>query len=174
MINENVVLGGNIIGEFRDVIRHKDGRVEERPWNRNLIVNDIIKVIACALKGDQGLKYWAVGQGLVGWDDVTPPAPAATDTQLVSEIARKQIQAGDIQYVDVNGDPSTPVTNRILISITFDYADAIGSWREFALVGGNATGTANSGVLINHKTHGLIVKTNTIAVERQIRFTFNN
>ncbi|MDF2615496.1 MAG: hypothetical protein K0Q47_151 [Sedimentibacter sp.] len=162
-------------GEFRDVIRYKDGRIEERPWQRNLIVNDIIKAIACALKGDAGIKYWAIGKGLDSWDDVTPPAPAATDSQLVQEIGRKALTSGSFQYVDGSGNVSTPMTNRLLITVTFGYEECNGNWREFSIVGGSsATATLNTGVLLNHKTHGLIVKTNSMEIERQIRFTFNN
>lgn len=164
-----------MVGEFRDVIRYKDGRVVETPWNKNLIVDDIIKAIACALKGDAGIKYWAVGKGLDAWDDVNPPAPAVGDTQLVDEIGRKAISAGSFQYVDGAGAPSVPITNRILITVVFDYVDCNGNWREFAIVGGSTAAEGeNTGILLNHKTHGLIVKTNSMEIERQIRFTFNN
>jgi hypothetical protein len=175
-IGENLTSIRDImIGEFRDVIRYKDGRIEERPWQRNLIVNDIIKAISCSLKGDAGIKYWAIGKGLDTWDDVTPPVPVATDVLLVDEIGRKALTAGSFQYVDGSGVVSVTITNRLLITVTFGYDECNGNWREFAIVGGStATATEDTGILLNHKTHGLIVKTSSMEIERQIRFTFNN
>lgn len=172
---KNESFARNFIGEVRDVIKYKDGRVEVRE-GYNVVVNDITKLIAALLKqeaGYSGVQYWAVGSGLGGWDDVNPPAPAATGTQLVTEIGRKAIPGTAVKFLDA-GDAETPtVTNKLQIKLTFNYADCNGSWREFGIFGGNATGAANSGVLINHKTHGLIVKTDSMEIERTIKFTFN-
>ncbi len=164
-----------MVGEFRDIIRHKDGKVETTDWNKNLIVDDIIRAIACALKGDAGIKYWAIGSGLSDWDDVNPPAATASDVELVTEIGRKALTSGAFQYVDGSGNPTASITNRILITLTFTYDECNGNWREFSIIGGsNATASADTGICLNHKTHGLIVKTSSMEIERQIRFTFNN
>ncbi len=172
---KNESFARRFVGEVRDVIKHKDGRVEVRE-GYNVVVNDITKLIAALLKqeaGYAGVQYWAVGNGNGSWDDVNPPAPAVTDTQLTSEIGRKAIPGTAVKFLD-GADAETPtVTNKLQIKLTFNYADCNGSWREFGIFGGNATATANSGVLVNHKTHGLIVKTDSMEIERTIKFTFN-
>jgi len=82
----NDVIGLRIVGEFHDTIRHKDGRIEDLGWNKNLIVNNASVLIACLMKGEvgyTGLKYWAVGEGSDTWD-----IPA------LSEIAQIEVTAG--------------------------------------------------------------------------------
>jgi hypothetical protein len=98
------------------------------------------------------------------------PDPKRTDTKCVSEIYRKAIQS--IDYLDVNGNVTAVPTNVIEVTATFNKDEAVGSWREFAIVGGNATATKDTGININYKTHGLIEKTNEMTVTRKIRFTF--
>lgn len=172
---DNAVAKGAIIGEFQDTITYADGRVEVKDWNRNMIVNGIAKLVACLMKkhsGYDGLEYWAIGQGLESWDDALPTAKA-TDERLTSEIGRKAIPASAITFVDVNGQPTTGITNRIQITLEFKENECNGKWREFGIFGGNATGTTNSGIMINHKIHELITKTSAMTIERKIRFTFN-
>lgn len=175
MYNEQAMIS-QTIGEFRDIIKYDDGTITETPWSKNTIVDNVCKLIACLFKsqaGYSGIGYWAIGKGLDTWDDENPPAPVKSDTKLVSEIGRKAIPTSAIKFVDINGIVTTDVTNRLLIELTFDKADCIGKWREFSIVGGNATAVADSGIFINHKTHGLITKTDKMTVTRQIRFTFS-
>lgn len=163
------------IGEVKDTIYHADGRVEVREF-RNTIVNGIGKLVACLLKaqaGYKGIQYWAVGSGSEGWDNVNPPVALATDTGCTNEIGRKAIPTSAIVFLDTNNNVTATPTNKIQITVTFGENDCNGTWREFAIFGGNATTTRNSGIAINHKTHAILVKTNTMVVERQIRFTFN-
>lgn len=160
-------------GEFRDVIRYADGNVEVTDWSNNVIVNDVNKAIAYALAQKGGATYWAVGKGLDSWDNTNPPSPNVTDTRLVGEIGRKQILASNISFLTPEGQPSEVPTNVILIKVTFTSSDCNGDWREFAIVGGNATDTKDSGILINHKTHKLISKDSNMEIERQMKFTFN-
>jgi len=169
------VMNRSIIGEFTDTIYHADGRVEVIE-GRNTIINDIGKLIACLFKGHSGygrLGYWAVGSGSDSWDLQNPPTAQATDTGCVNEIGRKAIQASDIKFIDSENRESSSVTNRIQITVTFTENECNGVWREFAIFGGNATTTLKSGIAINHKNHATMVKTNSMVVERQIRFTFN-
>jgi hypothetical protein len=163
------------IGEFRDIITHKDGTIETTPWKRNTIVDDIGKLVACLMKGQagySGIGYWVIGSGLDAWDDVTPPAPSVGDHGVVTEVGRKQITTANMSFIDSNGTVTGVVTNRILIDVTFGNSECNGRWREFSIMGGNATATAGTGIAVNHKTHGLIVKTDQMQIERQIRFTF--
>lgn len=160
------------IGEFRDVITHANGDVEVTDWTRNTIVTDINKAIAYALAQKGGATYWAIGSGQEAWD-TTPVDPQPTDTRLNNEIGRKLIPASAITFLDAQGNETSTITNTILIKLTFSANELNGKWREFAIVGGNATSNANSGILINHKTHGVINKTDTMEIERQMKFTFN-
>lgn len=171
---ENVPRTG-IVGIFTDTIRHADGRVEVIE-GRNTIVENIGKLIACLMKGEAsygGVKYWAVGTGSTLWDVANPTPAATTDTKCVTELYRKAINPGDITFVDSGGSPTGTVTNSIQITVTFTESEANGQWREFAIFGGNATTVKDSGLALNHKTHGLIVKTSSMTIERKIRFIFN-
>lgn len=106
------------------------------------------------------------------WDN-NPVNATENDVKLVNEIGRKIIPAGSIKFVDGNGNVTTSVTNRIEISLLFSENDVNGKWREFGIFGGNATGTKDSGIMINHKVHDILTKTSNMTVERKIRFTFN-
>lgn len=163
-----------ITGKFKDTIRYKDGRVEVIE-GQNLIVDGIFKLITSLLSnkgGYSGLQYWAVGEGLSSWNSSQPPEPAVTDVQLTKEIGRKQINSTDVTWVDSEGRNSVTPTNKLKVKVTFGYNDCAGTWREFGLFGGNASTTTNSGMMINHKNHGVIVKTTEMEIEREIIFTF--
>lgn len=173
--NDVETMNRGIIGEFIDTIYHSDGRVEVRE-SRNTIVNDIGKLIACLFKaqaGYSGLQYWAVGSGSDAWDNTNPPTASVTDTGCVNEIGRKAITSANIAFIDNSNVVTATVTNRLQVTLTFAENECNGVWREFAIFGGNATATLRSGIAINHKNHAILVKTNTMVVERQIRFTFN-
>lgn len=164
-----------ITGHFKDIIHYADGRTEVRE-GQNIIVKNIGKLIASLFKiqsGYTGLQYWAVGSGSESWDNVNPTPATENDTQLVNEIGRKAISPSNITYLDEGNQPTSTVTNKIRVTVTFGTGDCNGTWREFAIFGGNATGTRNSGLAINHKNHSIMVKTAEMTVERQIIFTFN-
>ena len=160
------------VGQFRDIIKYADGRVEVTEWSRNTIVNDVTKAIAYALAQKGGATYWAIGSGQEAWD-TNPVDPQPTDTRLVNEIGRKLIPNSAFTFLDAQGRETNSITNTIQITLTFGADEVNGKCREFAIVGGNATSNANSGILINHKTHGVINKTDTMEIERQMKFTFN-
>lgn len=164
-----------IIGEFRDIITYPDGTVEDRGWNRNTIVVSVNQLISALLKketGYTGIQYWAIGSGQPEWDSSQPNAQP-TDRGCVNEFFRKAITPTAIRFVDEAGQTTSAVTNRLEISLFFDKNEAVGSWREFSIIGGNATASLNTGYSINHKIHGKIEKTRDITIERTIRFTFN-
>ena len=165
---------GDVIGEWQDVITHKDGRVEELPWRKNLIAKTFSTLAACLCKGEAGfagLTYIEVGTGEVGWDSVTP-APDANATGLVNPLARKAV---NVTFLDPSNNPTAARTNRIQIEATFAVGEAIGTWRTFGAFGGNATATLGTGYLADIVNHGRMDKTageNDFSVTRRIRFTF--
>lgn len=174
MNEEKRLTGGSVIGEFTDTITYSDGTKETREGH-NLIVNGIGNLIACLFKkqsGYTGLTYWAIGSGQDAWDD-SSVNPLVTDTRLEHEIFRKALDSDDITFINEHGEPVQEVTNRIAITLTFATNEANGKWREFAIFGGNATSSPNTGIMINHKIHKILTKEDSMTIERQIRFTFN-
>lgn len=164
------------VGQFKDRVydANTGELIHETEWSRNTIVNNINKAIAYALAGKGGLCYWAVGSGQSGWDDNNLPSPSPTDTQLVNEIGRKAIPSSAFKFLDASGNITANITNVLQITLTFNASECNGDWREFAIVGGDASSVINSGVLINHKIHKLQSKTENLQIERSMRFTFNN
>lgn len=135
--------------------------------SHNLIVIGFGLLVASLLKGDATfgfpLQYWAVGPGEGAfWDDLSVTARQAKSifslTQLYNETFRKPVT---IIYVDNNSDPIAPgPTSRIEVQATFG-VDVIGELREFGVFGGDSTTTANSGLMIDHKSHTVINMNNT-------------
>ena len=163
-------------GEVLDYFIHPDGSRELIRHDHNLIVNDCSVLIALLMRqevGYVGLQYWAVGAGSNTWPNDPPPAPSASDSQLVDETYRKAIDTvNDIVYLDDSNVVSLTPTHKIQITVIFEEAEANGELREFGIFGGNASATLNSGVMINHKIHPLIYKTTALRLERILRLTF--
>ena len=166
--------GLKMTGQITDRI-YKNGVLVEERVGHNLVVNSVLKLIMCLLKrqsGYSGIQYWAVGSGASSWDS-SLPTPSAGDTRLTAEIGRVAISPSEIVFLDSNLNVSSSPTNIIQITHTFGTGDCNGKWREFGIFGGNATATANSGLMINKRNHDVITKTNEMTVERVMRFTLN-
>jgi hypothetical protein len=178
--NEYVKNSLEPIGVWRDIRIAADGTVLEfTDWKHNLVVTSFANLLALLTMNNSsyvGVQYLALGTGLSAWDSGGVPAPALTDTTLVTEPSsgnfRKAVTA---QMVDASNNVTASITNRILISATFNMGEANGSLREWGLFGGNATPTANSGIMIDHVTHGIITKDaggNDFTLVRQITLIF--
>ena len=158
-----------------DTIRYSDGRVEVVEHGHNLVVNSMLPLLQCLLKNDSnysGIQYWAVGSGSESWDE-SAVNPTLDETTLTNEIGRKQIEAGDIKFIDSNLEETTTPTNVLEITATFGSTECNGTWREFGLFGGKATSELNSGIMINKKHHAVLTKTSDMVIERRIRLTLN-
>lgn len=172
-MQEQIQLLNSCTGVYRDIITYADG-TQKVTDDHNLIVKDILKLVACLMKNQSGYKgigYWAIGSGNASWD-TTPGNATLDDTRLTNEIFRKAITADNISFVDDSGNDTQTITNKLRVKCTFLASEAVGSWREFAIFGGNASASANSGLMINHKVHGRMDKDNATSIERQIVFTF--
>jgi hypothetical protein len=95
--------------------------------------------------GVWGLAVGAGGQGTNGWSPTTQPDPLPTQIAMVSEIKRKQL--AQVQFLDVNENPTTTLTtlvnfSTVLNATTDDISIPI---REMGLIGGGTTLTANGG-----------------------------
>ena len=164
----------HMTGEIIDRIHYKDGRVEEHKGH-NLVVNSFLNLVMCLLKkqgGYSGIQYWAVGSGASSWDN-SMPTPEIGATRLTAELGRVPISASEISFLDSNYNKVSTPTNIIQIEHTFGANDCNGVWREFGIFGGNASATANSGIMINKRHHAVITKTEEMTVERIMRFTLS-
>lgn len=162
-------------GEFRDIIRYSDGRVEVKEWDKNTVTFGMGKLIGILFKDPtlmNGIRYWAIGSGEESWDLQVPPKPLISDQKLVNEFARKAVTPDNISFIDKDGNATTDFSNVIQIDLTFGETEANGVWKEFGIYGGNATEMKDSGIMINHKTHPVIVKDDTMTIQRQMKFTF--
>ena len=173
-------------GEIWDYEVLPDGSRRLIGHGENLVVNTAYIAIAMAMKLDPangGFMYWALGDGdgsnTADWDAGVvdgSKAPTLGDTVLANEIFRKAIVAGDIDFIDGAGNVSGTPTNRLEIRITFANNEPSGvsdtDLREWGIFGGDATGTADSGYMINRKVHKTFTKTTVASLERVLRFTF--
>ena len=111
----------------------------------------------------------AVGGGQGSWDIDGLPAEDKERTQLYNEIARVAVV---MNYLDESNEPTLTVTRHIDLAATF--GSGVGeaaSWREWAVFGGNATGSANSGIIIDLRLHTALPKVSQTWV-RRTRFFF--
>lgn len=158
-----------------DVIINKENGEREVREYYNTVVDGCAKLIASFMKNETGFKgitYWAVGSGEETWSNTNPPNPVTSASKLVNEIYRKPISASNITFLDENDKPTENITTKLEIKLQFLENEANGALREFALFGGDATGTKGSGIMINHKIHPIIYKTSSIILERTIRLIF--
>lgn len=162
----------HMIGEHTDIIHYSDGSIIKLKGH-NIVVSSFIPLVLRLLKKEEnieGIQYWAVGSGASSWDS-TLPLPSASATQLTNEIGRVAISSSEITFLDSRFDEVDYPTNIIQVKHLFGVNDCNGTWREFGLFGGNATSTANSGILIDKRHHSVITKTSDMTVERILRFT---
>ena len=169
--NNNVHMTGHII----DRIYNKNGELIDTIEGHNLVVNSFLKLVMSLCKGQDGyggIQYWAIGSGEASWD-TEPANPEINATRLTTEIGRVAIDPSNIKFLTPELTETTTPTNVLQIKHTFGINDCNGVWREFGLFGGNATGVANSGIMINKRHHGAITKTNEMSIERTMTFTLN-
>lgn len=133
----------------------------------NLITIGFGYLVASLLKGDATfgfpLTFWAVGEGEGDfWDDLSTEIRQGKSifelTQLYDEIDRQPVS---IEFIDENNDVVIGgPTNRIEVRAVFG-PDVVGTLREFGVFGGDATTSANTGLMIDHKSHTAINLNNT-------------
>lgn len=161
-------------GRYRDVITGPDGaRVRSTPWRPNLVVDDAFRLLAALLRRDPqrgGIAYWAVGEGVPGWD-LEPPATAPDTTRLDAERHRLAVPADAFDYVDGHGDPTPDPTSELQVRMTFEWPDEDVTLREFGLFGGDAGETPDSGIMMNHVVHPRIDLPREHRLTRHLRLT---
>jgi phage tail P2-like protein len=168
--DEKVFLRG-CKGEVVDIFTNKNG-TKEVYKGENIIVDKIFVLVASLIKDPASASslYWANGTGEESWD-TTEYEPNTGEFKLVTELYRKSISINNIVYINVDNTISPEPTNRLQISTLFDYDESNGDLREFGVFGYNASATANSGMMINHKIHNKRTKTNLQQLQRILRLT---
>jgi hypothetical protein len=165
-------------GEYQDILLGPQGEmIWARPWQHNLIVNGMSKVLAALLKGDsRGALFWAVGAGKVAWDSEGQPTNKDTLrelTRLYHETARRPILPGQIVFF--SGETFSPdVTNQLEIkmNLTVEHIrEDNHHLREFGLFA-NASAIPNSGTLLNHRIHARIDMDRGFTLQRTLHLTF--
>ncbi len=170
-VNLNVKMTGHITDRIFD----KEGNLIDVIEGHNLVVNRFLNLVNCLLKGEagySGISYWAIGSGADTWDTVTPD-PTLNETKLTNEIGRVRILPSEIKFLNDSFEESQSPTHILQIKHLFGVNDCNGKWREFAIFGGDATITLNSGVMINKRHHGVITKTTEMSIERTMRFNLS-
>jgi hypothetical protein len=167
-------------GEYRDILVGPQGDIVwERPWQHNLIVEGMSRLLAALLKGDRrsaSLTHWAVGAGMTEWDRGSQPTDndLRKRTKLYQETARIPIASGrGIDFLS-NGTPTGKMTDKLAITINLtadQLPDDRQQLREFGLFAGGKN-TPNDGFLINHRIHSLIEMKRGFTLQRTLRLTF--
>lgn len=164
----------HMTGEHIDRI-FKNGVLVEERHGHNLVVTSFLRLVMCLVKrqdGFSGIQYWAVGSGAESWDaDI--PVPDLAATRLTNEIGRIPILPEDMSFLDTDFKEITTPSNIIQVKKLFTETECNGVWREFGLFGGNATDSANSGIMVNKRHHAILTKTEEMTVERIMRFTLS-
>lgn len=164
----------HMTGEHIDRI-YKNGVLVEERHGHNLVVTSFLRLVMCLVKrqdGFSGIQYWAVGSGAGTWDtDI--PVPDLAATRLTNEIGRIAISPEDMTFLDTDFKEITTPSNIIQVRKLFSETECNGVWREFGLFGGNATDSANSGIMVNKRHHAILTKTEEMTVERIMRFTLS-
>lgn len=132
----------------------------------NTIVHGLLDCIGGLLTnspGAGGVLFLAVGTGAEEWDAASPP-PDRNRTALQQEVYRKRLLPGDISF--------DPLTGVLTATATLLPGEATGPLRETGLFGGNASAWPDSGLLLNHRVHALILKGADDTLQREVRLTF--
>lgn len=173
-LHHNDLSGIHMTGDCIDRV-FKRGQLVAVREGHNLVVNSFLSLVMCLLKqqnGYSGIQYWAVGSGAAAWDSELP-TPDVNATRLTKEIGRVPIAAGEILFLDREFNETSTPTNILQIKHLFTEDDCNGPWREFGIFGGNATLSANSGIMVNKRHHAVLTKTEEMTVERVLRFTLS-
>ena len=165
-------------GIYRDIIRKDTVLQSDSGWRSNRIVSSCDRLLAALLKntnGISGISYLAIGTGDKSWD-TTPPSPTPDALHLFKEVKRYPVTNAQISFIDFSEITSADPTGTLLITMTISGSSLTNGTavqlREFGLFGGNATGNANSGNLIDYIIHPRIDITPDLTIERTVKLVF--
>jgi hypothetical protein len=134
---EKLKINGRVKLIFRDA---KTGEItRQSDWIKNIIPNVALNSIANRLSGANTKAN--AGQATYGAVGTGTTTPAVTDTKLDNELYRNAISLA-----------SNNIDNVANIQTFFGKNEANGTITEFGLFGEDATGAADSGILMQHIT----------------------
>lgn len=159
-----------VVGYWWDEFRYPDGGVllTERRKNTFTVSGRVLvaALMARVLVPETltGISYHAFGNGDAGWGG-SPPAPAGTEVALEAEFCR--YAPTNVSYESPSGSVSVGARTSAVKFETIIPAGAHDSEvvREHGLFGGDATGTVDSGWMVNVIRHAPI----TIPVSTELR-----
>ena len=162
-------------GIYRDRLITAQGRVIDRGWRSNTIVDRGRILLAGFMRGDGpvGIQRLLIGQGDAAWDDNPPGAPSATTQQLTDPTPFEHVVApGEMTYLDATNTPTAGPTNRLQLVVTFGPNEPAAPdpypLREFGLFGTFGI----DAFMINYVRHPVIHKPANATLERTIQLVF--
>lgn len=165
-------------GVYRDRIITLDGRITDRGWRSNIIVDRCRRLLAAFMKGDStmGIQFLALGKGDASWDIVTPALPApGIQTLTDPHFVRVPVTAGQLEYLDAMGVPAGSATNCIQVTVSLgpgtppaEGGGASYPLREFGLFGK----LGDEEYMIDYVRHPVIHKQPGDTLVRTIRLVF--
>lgn len=186
-VQENAIKGG-LHYEMADSYREKfmkghpiailtDVNTGEETYidlEHNIIVDTASVLLARLMKDNteplSGARVLALGTGAPTWDLQNPPEETTAQTQLESELIRKEFQS--VNFIDSLGAISVVPTNVVDFTTLFLESEAVGPLVEMGLIGDLPAGGVGTGTLINYRTFPVINKPNTSTLTITFRLTF--
>ena len=162
-------------GFYRDRLVAADGRVSDRGWRSNLIVDRGRFLLAGFMRGDtaSGIQMLRLGRGDALWDAAAPPAPPRSTEGLVDPAPFEVTLApADIDYLDATGATTPGPTNRLRLVVTLGPNEPPGEdpfpLREFGLFGS----FGGTDYMVNVVRHPVLFKAADATLERTIQLVF--
>ena len=116
-----------------------------------------------------GIRVLAVGTGAIGWNLQSPPAESASQTQLETEVARKEFDS--VNYINHSGNATNDITNVLDFTTTFGVGEAdAAAIVEMGLFGGENALNAGEGTMINYFTLPVINKVGVMTLIWRLSF----
>lgn len=135
-----------------------------------MLTDAFYATLAVSLKErtEAGDFFIAVGAGDAGWDERWPP-PDRRVAALVAEVARREVAAEDVVFLDGSGRPAEGPTPRLAFSVEFQGGEAVGTLRECGLFQGEAGRAAGPDALLSYFRHARIDKAQGSTLVRTVR-----
>ncbi|MFN7997436.1 MAG: PASTA domain-containing protein [Bryobacteraceae bacterium] len=153
-------------GTLTDQLRAADGSAlpvpAAGPAPMTLSGLDLIGRLLAGAREHRGLAIWAVGSGDPSWDQALPAASVET-RGLLHETWRQPLRASDIAW--------DPASATLTVTTTLNASAPAGTFREWAIFGGDASCLANSGLLFSYRNHPALAYPANSTLLRQWKFS---
>lgn len=165
-------------GIYRDYLITADGKLMDRGWRSNSIVDRCRELLAAFMRGDSalGVQFLALGRGDNSWDSQPPEKPGPGSIQLTdSSPVIINVSEMTLEYLNAVGAVVTGPTNHVQIavilapgSLPIDQGETSYPLREFGLFGRFGA----DDYMINYVRHPVINVAPDDAFTRTIRLIF--